>query len=93
MSLTMGVIVEIQDPGPLPALVEWLATAGCVTRMIGDGACHVVHADATDAAEEWQEVQFFLRAWQAQNRGAVVTLHPDVIPAPVDPRAEPLPHR
>jgi hypothetical protein len=72
-------MLEIQTPALLPALVERLAANGCVTRAIDDRVCHVVHPDARDATEEWQEVHFFLRAWQARNGGVEVTLLPDVV--------------
>ena len=75
----MGVMLEIQKPALLPELVERLAAYGCVTRPIDDRVCHVVHTDARDAAEEWQEVQFFLRAWGAKHGGVEVTLRPDTI--------------
>ena len=72
-------MLEIQTPSMLPKLVERLAANGCVTRTIDDRVCHVVHTDATDAAEEWQEMHFFLRAWTAKNGGVEVTLRPDAI--------------
>ena len=75
----MGVMLEIEKPSLLPELLEQLTATGCVTRAIDDRVCHVVHPDARDAAEEWQEVHFFLRAWQAKNGGVEVTLRPDTI--------------
>jgi hypothetical protein len=72
-------MLEIQTPALLPALVERLTANGCVTRSIDQHVCHVVHPAAVDAAEEWQEVQFFLRAWQASNGGVEVVLRPDTI--------------
>ena len=75
----VGVMLEIQSPSLLPELVERLTANGCVTRPIDDRVCHVVHTDAADAAEEWTEVQFFLRAWQARNGGVEITLRPDTI--------------
>jgi hypothetical protein len=72
-------MLEIQTPSLLPDLVERLTATGCVTRTIDDRVCHVVHPAATDAAEEWQEVHFFLRAWQAKNGGVEITLRPDTI--------------
>jgi hypothetical protein len=75
----VGVMLEIKKPSLLPDLVERLTACGCVIRKIGDRVCHVVHPGASDAAEEWQEVHFFLRAWQAKNGGVEVTLRPDTI--------------
>jgi hypothetical protein len=75
----VGLMLEIQKPSLLPELVERLTANGCVTRAIDERVCHVVHPDAVDAAEEWQEVRFFLRAWQARNGGVEVTLRPDTI--------------
>jgi hypothetical protein len=72
-------MLEIQTPALLPDLVQRLTATGCVTRAIDDRVCHVVHPAAIDAAEEWQEVHFFLRAWQARNGGVEVTLRPDAI--------------
>jgi hypothetical protein len=72
-------MLEIQTPSLLPALVERLTATGCVTRPIDDRVCHVVHPDARDAVEEWQEVHFFLRAWGARNGGVEITLRPDAI--------------
>jgi hypothetical protein len=77
----VGVMLEIQKPSLLPELVERLIANGCVTRTIDEHVCHVVHPDACDAAEEWQEVHFFLRAWTAKNGGVEVTLRPDTIRA------------
>ena len=79
MGTVVGVMLEIKTPSLLPELVERLTATGCVTRAIDDRVCHVVHPDASDAAEEWQEVHFFLRAWQAKNGGVEVTLRPDTI--------------
>jgi hypothetical protein len=76
---TLGVMLEIQSPALLPELVERLTATGCVTRTIDDRVCHIVHPAAIDAAEEWLEVHFFLRAWQAKNGGVEVTLRPDTI--------------
>ena len=76
---TLGVMLEIQTPSLLPALVEQLTATGCVTREIDDRVCHVVHPAALDAAEEWLEMRFFLRAWQASNGGVEVILRPDTI--------------
>ena len=75
----VGVMLEIQKPALMPELLERLAAYGCVTRPIDDRVCHVVHTDATDATEEWQEVHFFLRAWGASHGGVEVTLRPDAI--------------
>jgi|SoiMethySBSTD1v2_1073268.scaffolds.fasta_scaffold887855_2 hypothetical protein len=72
-------MLEIQTPSLLPELVERLTATGCVTRSIDDRVCHVVHPAALDAAEEWLEMQFFLRAWQASNGGVEVILRPDTI--------------
>ena len=72
-------MLEIQTPSLLPALVERLAASGCVTRTIDERVCHVVHPAALDATEEWQEMNFFLRAWQACNGGVEITLRPDAV--------------
>jgi hypothetical protein len=50
-----------------------------MTRAIDDRACRVVHVRAVDAAEEWNELRFFLRAWQARH-GVEVSLRPDQTP-------------
>jgi hypothetical protein len=76
MPITVGVTIEIAEPGLLPELVERLSEHGCTTHPVDERVCHVVHVDATDAAEEWYELRFFLRAWQAA-RGVEVVLRPD----------------
>ena len=78
--MALGVLLEIQTPALLPELVERLTANNCVTRVIDDRVCHVVHSEALDAAEEWNELRFFVRAWQA-SRGVEVTLRPEEPPA------------
>ncbi len=70
-------MLEIQTPALLPELVERLAARGCVVRPIDQRVCHVVHVEAVDATEEWWELSFFLKAWQASHDGVEVTLRPD----------------
>jgi hypothetical protein len=70
-------MLEIQTPALLPALLERLEANGCETLAIGDRIGHVVQPDAVDAAEEWCEVRFFVRAWGASQGGVEVTLRPD----------------
>jgi hypothetical protein len=72
----MGVTVEIEQPELLSDLVNSLAAGGCLTSPIDERVCRVVHIGAIDAAEELQELRFFLRAWQAQ-RGTAVTMRPE----------------
>jgi hypothetical protein len=79
-AFTLGVLLEIQTPALMPELVERLAAGGCVAHPIDDRVCHVVHSEARDAIEEWSELRFFVRAWQA-SRGVEVTLRPDAAPA------------
>ena len=74
-------MLEIQTAALLPEFAERLAAYGCVVRAIGDRVCHVVHTDAIDADEEWNELRFFVRAWQASNGGVKVTLRPDALPS------------
>jgi hypothetical protein len=81
----MGVTVEIEKPGLLPDLVRRLSDHGCMTRAVDDRVCRVCHPRAIDAAEEWQELRFFLRAWQAQH-GVVVSLRPERMPVAAEPR-------
>ena len=76
MRRILAVTLEIQSPALLPGLLERLAAIGCVTHPIDDRACHVTHPAALDAAEEWCEVHFFLKAWQASQGGVEVTLRP-----------------
>jgi hypothetical protein len=70
-------MIEIHSPALLPDLVEQLEAGGCVARAVGDCICLVTHSAAVDAAEEWSELRFFLRAWQA-NRGVQITLLPEL---------------
>jgi hypothetical protein len=76
----MGVTVEIEQPGLLPDLLERLAATGCTTQSVDDHVCRVVHVHAVDAAEEWYELRFFLRAWETRH-GVGVVLRPDWQPA------------
>ena len=76
----MGVTLEIEKPSLLPVLMERLEANGCVADELGEGVCHVVHPQAADAAEEWLELRFFLRAWQARHGGLALTLSPDEQP-------------
>jgi hypothetical protein len=76
MRSTMGVTIEIAAPGLLPDLVVELSANGCMTRAMDERVCRVVHLHAVDAAEEWYELRFFLRAWEVRN-GVEVTLRPD----------------
>ena len=76
----MGVILEIQTPALLPKLVKRLQANGCSARAIDDRTCHVVHTEAADVTEEWLELRFFLRAWQA-SMGVEVTLRAEETPA------------
>jgi hypothetical protein len=72
----MTVTIEIAQPGLLPELVERLSEHGCTTHPVDECVCQVVHVDATDAAEEWYELRFFLRAWEVAH-GVEVVLRPD----------------
>ena len=78
----MAVTVEIEQPQLLADLVERLASVGCMALAIGDRSCRVVYPGAVDAAEEWIEIRFFVRAWQS-SRGVRLTLSPARAPAPV----------
>jgi hypothetical protein len=73
---TVAVTVELGKPGLLPELVRRLAASGCMTREVDERVCRVVHVQAVDAAEEWYELKFFLRAWQTTH-GVEVTVRPD----------------
>ena len=75
--MAVGVTLEIGKPSLLPVLMERLEANGCVTDERGEGVCHVVHPQAADAAEEWLELRFFLRAWQTRHGGLELTLSPD----------------
>lgn len=77
--LNLGLMLEIKTPALLPELVKHLAASGCVTRPVDDRVCHVVHLEAVDATEEWNEIRFFLRAWQASQGGVEVSLRSDQI--------------
>jgi hypothetical protein len=76
IGITLGVTVEIETPALLPDLIGRLAASGCMTNTVDDRVCRVVHLHAVDAVEEWYEIHFFLRAWQAHH-GVEATLRPD----------------
>ena len=76
----MGITFEIEKPELLPELITCLTSNGCVTTEIDDRLCRVDYPEASDAVEEWLEVRFFLRAWQARNGGVEITLRRE--PAP-----------
>ena len=76
----MGVTLEIEKPSLLPVLMERLEAHGCVAEARGEGVCHVVHPGAIDVSEEWLELRFFVRAWQARHGGVKLTLSPDEQP-------------
>jgi hypothetical protein len=67
----MPMCVRISEPTLLPELMDSFLRNHCVAQRVDRDACVVVHVHATDAHEAWQEVGFFLRAWQA--------LHPYVV--------------
>jgi hypothetical protein len=71
----VGLIVEITTPELLPDLVRRLAEHGCMTHAIDDRVCRIVHLGAADPDEEWHEVRFFVRAWQARH-GVEATFSP-----------------
>jgi len=73
---TLGVTVEIEKPGLMAELVGHLTASGCLTTPVDECACRIVHLHAVDAAEEWYELHFFLRAWQARH-GVEVSVRPD----------------
>ena len=76
----MGVTFQIETPELMHDLVGRLAASGCLTSAIDERACQVVHTRALDAREEWHELRFFLRAWQARH-GVEATLRPARAPA------------
>jgi hypothetical protein len=76
----MGVTFEIDSPELMPDLVGRLSASGCLTSAVGERACRVAHMRAVDAREEWHELRFFLRAWQARH-GVEATLRPARAPA------------
>jgi len=72
----MPVMIEIGSPELVPELAAAFAAGGCVVHLTGGGRCSVLHPDAIDAAEEWAEIRFFLRAWQA-SLGVRASLSPE----------------
>ncbi len=77
----VGLAVEIELPGMLDDLVRSLADGGCLAHAVDDLRCRVVHPAALDAAEEWQEIRFFVRACEART-GVAATVTPARSPAP-----------
>ena len=76
LTVTVGVTIEIAQPALLPELVGRLSSHGCMTLPVDERVCRVAHVDAVDAAEEWYELRFFLRAWGTAH-GVEVVLRPD----------------
>jgi hypothetical protein len=72
----VGLIVEIATPELLPDLIRRLSEHRCLAHAVGDRVCRIVHLDAHDPAEEWHEVRFFVRAWQARH-GVEAKVSPD----------------
>jgi hypothetical protein len=62
----MPLRVRISEPELLPALAESFLRSHCVAQRVSDDTLVVVHVKARDAREAWNEVAFFLRAWQAR---------------------------
>jgi hypothetical protein len=81
MRRSVAVTVEMDGTELLGDLVERLATVGCMVLTIDDRSCRIVHPGATDPAEEWSEIRFFLRAWES-SRGVRVKVRPGRVPAP-----------
>jgi hypothetical protein len=63
----MPLRVRISEPELLPALAESFLRNHCVAQPVGDDTLIVVHVRARDPREAWEEVAFFLRAWQARH--------------------------
>jgi hypothetical protein len=60
-------LVHVNDPSALRALVVSLARAGCSCRRTGSETVDVRHPRAVDEREERLELAFFLKAWAAQH--------------------------
>jgi hypothetical protein len=74
----MRLIVEIDTPDLLPQLRAELEAGGCSTEAVSPYRCRVIHDEAADVVEAFDELGFFVRAW-AQSQGDVaVRLRPDV---------------
>jgi hypothetical protein len=80
MGPAVALTIEIEGTTLVGELVECLAAAGCLVVALDDRRCRIVHPDAVDAVEEWNEVRFFARAWQA-GRDVRLTIHPERVPA------------
>ena len=73
-----SVTIEIDPPDLLPHLLERLEAGGCSAEMINGRVCRVVHNDALDADEAFNEVRFFVRAWAGGQNGVTVSLQPEL---------------
>ena len=60
-------LVHVNDPSALKALVRALARADCLCRPSGEQTVHVAHPAAGDEREARLELTFFLKAWAAQH--------------------------
>jgi hypothetical protein len=70
----MSMRVRVSDPALLPELVSHLLQNDCVAQPVDEETCRVVHVHAHDGSEAFAELLFFLRAWQARQRGSVHAL-------------------
>jgi hypothetical protein len=57
--------ISINDRARLAELERALSSASCVTVAVADDAIEVMHPAALDAREEFIELTFFVRAWDA----------------------------
>ena len=60
-------LIHVNDPSALRALMASLRRAGCSCRRTGRVTAEIRHSAALDDREERLELAFFLKAWAAQH--------------------------
>jgi hypothetical protein len=63
----MPIEVRISEPLLLDELMSAFLRNGCIAQRAAANACLVMHVQASHGGEAWQELDFFVRAWQLQH--------------------------
>lgn len=63
----MSLTVVLDAPQLVTELVDELLHSRCVAQVVDEGTIQVLHVDARGPEEAYEELVFFLRAWQARH--------------------------